>query len=391
LKQVFLRYDDKSDTLKRSTSFVIDTLPNITPFHDPWEAYEDIKEFGKPTLTNIEFTTTTLCNMRCEHCAVGYTLQPKDPEPLPLSLLIQRLEEIPNLKAFSITGGEPMLSMKSVDHYVVPLLKYAHERGVRTQINSNLTMDLKRYEKIIPYLDVLHISHNYGSVEDFAEIGFAVMNRKPSFEQRAALFNRMVENAKALTSQGVLVSAETMINKRTLPHLEQIHNQIVEMGCQRHEVHPMYPSDFASNLEVASLKEIRSGIERLLNVKDKKVWMLFGTLPFYPCSQNEEDLLLQQRLFSEENVTVRNDPDGRSRLNVNIFDGNIIVTDFGDTPPLGNVKTTALADAYTTWMKSDLATSLNCHCASVKCLGPNVLVKDAYYPNVDFTKRKTNI
>ncbi len=370
---------------------MIDIYPKITPSYDPWEAYEDIKEFGKLQLTNIEFTTTTLCNMRCEHCAVGYTLQPKDPVPLPLDLLIKRLEEIPTLRSFSITGGEPMLSMYSVDHYVVPLLKYAHERGVRTQINSNLTLDLKRYEKIIPYLDVLHISHNYGSVDDFAEIGFAVMDRKPSFAQREKLFNRMVENAKILTSRGVIVSAETMINKRTLPHLEKIHNQIVEMGCQRHEVHPMYPSDFASQLEVASLAEIRSGIHRLLDSRNKNIWMLFGTLPFYPCSENMEDLLLQKRLMAELNVTVRNDPDGRSRLNVNIFDGNIIVTDFGDTPALGNIRNTKLEDAYATWMNSDLANSLNCHCPSVNCLGPNVLVKEAYYKDLDFTKRKSNI
>jgi radical SAM/CxCxxxxC motif protein YfkAB len=370
---------------------VIDIYPKITPSHDPWEAYEDIKEFGKLALTNIEFTTTTLCNMRCEHCAVGYTLTSKDPDPLPINLLIKRLDEIPTLRAFSITGGEPMLSKQSVEQYVVPLLKYAHERGVRTQINSNLTLDLKRYEQIIPYLDVLHISHNYGSVEDFAEIGFAVMDRKPSFDQRAKLFNRMIENAKALTSQGVIVSAETMLNKRTLPHLEKIHEQIVEMGCQRHEVHPMYPSDFASHLEVASLEEIRSGIHRLLDVRNQDVWMLFGTLPFYPCSEETDDLLLQKRLYSAKNVTVRNDPDGRSRLNVNIFDGNIIVTDFGDTPPLGNIKTTTLQEAYSTWMGSDLAKSLNCHCPSVKCLGPNVLVKDAYYQGIDFTKRKSNL
>lgn len=43
----------------------------ITPQNDPWEAYEDLQLFGQSTLTNIEFTTTTLCNMRCEHCAVG--------------------------------------------------------------------------------------------------------------------------------------------------------------------------------------------------------------------------------------------------------------------------------------------------------------------------------
>ncbi|WP_257348320.1 radical SAM/CxCxxxxC motif protein YfkAB [Pseudalkalibacillus decolorationis] len=366
-------------------------LPNITPNNDPWEAYLDVEEHGRMVLSNIEFTTTTLCNMRCEHCAVGYTLQPKDPNALPLDLMLRRLEEVPQLRALSITGGEPMLSMKSVKEYVVPLLRYAHERGVRTQINSNLTLDLKRYELITPYLDVLHISHNYGSIEDFNEIGFAMMEKKPAVQQRENYFKRMVENAQALTSAGVIVSAETMLNKRTLPHLGGIHKQIVEMGCQRHEVHPMYPSAFASGLEVVTLPEIREGIHRLLNERDPNVWMLFGTLPFYPCSNQPEDLDLLRRLYQEKNVTVRNDPDGRSRINVNIFDGNVIVTDFGDAPPLGNLQTDSLQEVYDRWMNSDLAGSVSCHCPAVKCLGPNLLVKNAYYPDEDFTKKSTNI
>lgn len=77
---------------------------------DPWESYLNMKEFGEYRLTNIEFTTTYLCNMRCEHCAVGFTLQPRDPGALPVQLFIEKLEEIPHLRAMSITGGEPMLS-----------------------------------------------------------------------------------------------------------------------------------------------------------------------------------------------------------------------------------------------------------------------------------------
>jgi radical SAM/CxCxxxxC motif protein YfkAB len=367
-------------------------LKNITPSHDPWEAYLDIEQYGKPQLTNIELTTTTLCNMRCEHCAVGYTLQPKDPHALPLDLLIQRLEEIPTLRSLSITGGEPMLSLSSVKDYVVPLLRYAHERGVRTQINSNLTLDLDRYGLIVPYLDVLHISHNWGTVDDFVEGGFARMERKPAYDQREKYFKRMIENSRELVKAGVMVSAETMLNKRTLPYLEKIHRQIVdEMLCQRHEIHPMYPSDFASNLETLSLNEIREAIHHLLDVRDEKVWMLFGTLPFYACNSEQEDLTLLQRLYKSKNVTVRNDPDGRSRLNVNIFNGDIIVTDFGDTPPLGNIQTTNLLHAYETWQSSALAKELSCHCPAVACLGPNILVKNNYYPDVDFTKLKTRI
>ena len=360
-------------------------LQRITPSYDPWEAYLDIEKHGKLTLSNIEFTTTTLCNMRCAHCAVGYTLQTKDPVALPIDLILKRLDEIPELKTLSITGGEPMMSKKSVREYVLPILKYAHERGVRTQMNSNLTIDGERYMEIAPYLDVLHISHNWGTIDEFVETGFAMMERKPTFEQRAALFQRMIDNSRMLAENGVMVSAETMLNKKTLPYLEHIHHQIVhEMKCARHEVHPMYPSDFASALTSLSLQETRDAIHHLLDIREEDTWMLFGTLPFYPCSMDEEDQKLQKRLREAKNVTVRNDPDGRSRLNINIFTGEVIVTDFGDAPTLGNIKNDALPAIFDKWLESDLSKELNCHCPAVKCLGPNVLVKNMYYKDHEF-------
>ncbi len=363
----------------------MNTLKEISPSYDPWEAYLDIEKHGQMTLSNIEFTTTNLCNMRCAHCAVGYTLQTKDPDALPIELILQRLDEIPHLQTLSITGGEPMMSKKSIQNYVLPLLKYAHERGVRTQMNSNLTMEGARYLKIAPYLDVLHISHNWGTIEEFVETGFAMMDRKPTVEQRAALFQRMIDNSKMLAENGVMVSAETMLNKKTLPYLDHIHRQIVEeMKCARHEIHPMYPSDFASALSSLSLEETREAIHQILDNRDENTWMLFGTLPFYPCSSNEEDQKLLTRLREAKNVTLRNDPDGRSRLNINIFSGDVIVTDFGDTPALGNIQTDSLPAVFDKWLATDLAKSLNCHCPAVKCLGPNVLVKNMYYEEEAF-------
>ncbi|MGD6846087.1 radical SAM/CxCxxxxC motif protein YfkAB [Rossellomorea aquimaris] len=372
----------KTDTLSKKMS--ID--------HDPWEAYLDVDEHGDITLSNIEFTTTTLCNMRCEHCAVGYTLSPKDPSALPIELILQKLDEIKTLRSLSITGGEPMMSKKSVENYVLPLLKYAHSRGVHTQINSNLTLDLDRYLLIAPYLDVLHISHNWGTIDEFIDVGFANMERKPTREQRQKLFDRMIENSRALSKRGVLVSAETMLNKNTLPYLEKIHRQVVdEMMCGRHEIHPMYPSDFASSLETLSLEETREAIRNILSFRDENVWMLFGTLPFYPCSSSQEDLDFLKELYAAKNVSVRNDPDGRSRLNVNIFTGDVIVTDFGDTPPLGNIAKDTLPAIFEKWKQQPLAKELNCHCRVARCLGPNVLVKSMYYEDVDFSKREAKI
>ena len=370
----------------------LSTLKQMTPAYDPWEAYLDIQEHGKLTLSSIEFTTTYLCNMRCEHCAVGDMLQHKDPVALPIELLISRLDEIPDLRSFSITGGEPMFSKKSVEEYVLPLLQYTHKRGIRSQMNSNLTMPLDRYMTIAPYLDVLHISHNWGTVDDFVDGGFANMERKPPRERRAQQFERMIENSRALAEAGVMISAETMLNKRTVPHLEHIHNQVInEMKCARHEIHPMYPSAFAANLEILSLDETRKAIHKLLDYRDEDVWMLFGTLPFYPCSDNEEDLALLKRIYNGKNISVRNDPDGRSRLNVNIFTGDVIVTDFSNTPSMGNIQTAPLTNMLDRWLERPLAQTINCHCPAVNCLGPNLLVKDAYYPEMDFTKRKSNI
>ncbi|GAB3046796.1 radical SAM/CxCxxxxC motif protein YfkAB [Virgibacillus ainsalahensis] len=364
---------------------------SMTPANDPWEAYRDVEEHGEMTLSNIEFTTTNMCNMRCAHCAVGYTLQPSDPDALPMDLLIKRLDEVVHLRTLSITGGEPMMNKKSVRNYVLPLLEYAHSRGVKTQMNSNLTLPYNRYEQITPFLDVLHISHNWGTVEEFAETGFARMERKPSLENRKKYFDRLVENSQRLSDEGVMVSAETMLNKRTFPYLEEIHDHVNEMGCARHEIHPMYPVDFASNLETLTLDEMRTGIERLLDYRNQEMWMLFGTLPFYACSSSEEALNLLKRLYKEKNISLRNDPDGRSRLNVNIFTGDIIVTDFADESSLGNIQTGALPEAYSRWLESKTAKSLNCHCSAVKCLGPNVLVKNAYYPDIDFGKREAKI
>ncbi len=218
------------------------------------------------------------------------------------------------------------------------------------------------------------------------------MDKKPDYQQREKYFTRMIENSRELVKAGVMVSAETMLNKRTLPYLEKIHRQIIdEMHCQRHEVHPMYPSDFASSLESLTLEEIQGAIHHLLDIRDDDVWMLFGTLPFYACSNKLEDLNLLKRLYASKNVTVRNDPDGRSRLNVNIFNGDIIVTDFGDTPPLGNIQDTRLEDAYQTWQDSEIARELNCHCPAVSCLGPNILVKNSYYQETDFSKLQHNV
>lgn len=363
-------------------------LTPITPEYDPWDPIRSIRLHGEHRLTSIELTVTNLCNMRCEHCAVGESLTMTEGPRIPLSTILKRLDEVEDLQTISITGGEPSYHEHTVREYILPILRYARERGVRTQINSNVTLDLSRYELMAPYLDVMHISFNYLSADDFYEVGFARTDRRISRDTAVKLYDRMMSNAAALSKGGMFVSAESMINYRTHEKLPQIHELIREMGCKRHEVHPMYPSAFASGLPVLKLVHTREAIHRLLDHRDKELWMLFGTLPFYACSSHEEDLAIVSRLRSEPNVTVRNDPDGRNRLNVNLFTGDVFVTDFSDVPALGNVDMDRLDQVYARWKKHPLNGSVNCYCPAAACCGPNLLVADTYYKDVDFTMRR---
>jgi radical SAM/CxCxxxxC motif protein YfkAB len=98
-----------------------------------------------------------------------------------------------------------------------------------------------------------------------------------------------------------------------------------------------------------------------------------------------------ERMYKSKNVTVRNDPNGRSQLNVNIFKGEIIVTDFGDIPELGNIQSTSLQEAYENWKSSKAAKAVSCHCPEVSCLGPNILVMNSYYQNKVFINQKAKI
>ncbi|WP_079908369.1 radical SAM/CxCxxxxC motif protein YfkAB [Paenibacillus sp. 32352] len=363
-------------------------LPDITPENDPWDPIRSLHKYGKHVLTSVELTVTNLCNMRCEHCAVGEMLTMTEGPRIPVDQVLRRLEQVEHLETISITGGEPSYHEATVRDYIVPILKYARERGVRSQINSNLTLDLSRYEMLAPYLDVMHISFNYLNADDFHQVGFVRTDRTVTRSTAAKMYERMVENTMELSRGGMFVSAESMINYRTHEKLSDIHKLIVEMGCRRHEVHPMYPSSFASNLPVLSLEHFRKAIHKLLDTRDRNLWMLFGTLPYYACSTREEDQRMIRRLREEPNVTVRNDPDGRNRLNVNLFTGDVYVTDFSDVPALGNIHRDTLEQVFQRWEDHPLNHSVNCHCPAAQCCGPNLLVVDTYYKDIDFKQRK---
>ena len=68
--------------------------PVLSPAYDPWDPILSLQQHGRHELTSVELTVTHLCNMRCEHCAVGDGLTMTEAPHLPLDLLFRRLDEV---------------------------------------------------------------------------------------------------------------------------------------------------------------------------------------------------------------------------------------------------------------------------------------------------------
>ncbi|WP_187820804.1 radical SAM/CxCxxxxC motif protein YfkAB [Pasteuria penetrans] len=359
---------------------------------DPWDPLPVRLSEGRYVLTSVEITVTQLCNLRCAHCAVGESLSVHEQPALPLEDLLRALDGVDSLTTLSLTGGEPCASPRTVEQWVRPLLRYARERGLSTQINTNLTLPSSRYEASwLSDVDILHISYNAWDVDSFFRMAFAHAPQG-TMVAAARFWDRLHGNARTLSSAGAFLSAETFISPLTSPHLEALHRGVADLGCSRHEIHPLYPSDFARGEDLLDISAYRGAVERLLSVRDPRVWMLFGTLPIFPCSEEMADRELWVRLHHTPGVTVRQDPDGRNRLNLNPFDGKVRLTDFGQASGsvLGDWREEGLPSIFQRWLASKEANSCHCFCPLVRCSGPNHLVLEAYYRGWDFQQRKAN-
>src|SRR5690606_15975016 len=98
-----------------------------------------------------------------------------------------------------------------------------------------------------------------------------------------------------------------------------------------------------------------------------------------------------RRLHATPNTTVRNDPDGRNRLNISSLDGGVHIQDFADEGRLGSIQETSLEEIWQTWLTSESARRIHCACPQARCLGPNLIVAESYYPEVDWQQRRATI
>lgn len=360
----------------------------ISIAYDPLDPIHSVTNKGSYQLTNIEVAITNRCNLRCEHCGVGNLLSEKETRDISLQALINRLDEISTLKTLNITGGEPFSDLNTIQDYVVPLLKYAKLRGLITQMNSNLTLDIDRYLPVIDLIDVVHISFNYTKYEDFYQIAFAKKNSTINYDSGKKLYENLCNNTRNLAERGVFITAETVISNQRLDSLSKIHSIVADLGVKRHELQTLFLSGFTSSSQIPSKIQIIHAIDNLIKDLDPNVWLLIGCLPVYECSPEQSEREFLKKLKNISNISIRNCPDGRNRLNVNAVSGEVYATDLANVSCIGNISCDNLVELHDDWQHSEIYKKYSCLCIDKSCTGPCMAVAKMYYPENYFKDRK---
>jgi radical SAM protein with 4Fe4S-binding SPASM domain len=126
-------------------------------------------ELVPPLPASLQVEVTSACNLRCAMCLVRY----RPPVnrlagAMPLAMLRGLLDDLPGLRELTLQGlGEPLLAPD-----LLPMVRYARQRGVRVGFNSNATLLNRRRaaELVDSGLDWLHVSVDGADAATFEAI-----------------------------------------------------------------------------------------------------------------------------------------------------------------------------------------------------------------------------
>lgn len=115
------------------------------------ELSEKAENITTNVLKTLHVDITMACNERCIHCYLPNTVKNKAAE-LPFDLFCRLVEEFVELggKEITLSGGEPLLHDD-----IIPMLLYCHEKGLRINLFSNLTLLSDQYIDVLKKINVV--------------------------------------------------------------------------------------------------------------------------------------------------------------------------------------------------------------------------------------------
>jgi MoaA/NifB/PqqE/SkfB family radical SAM enzyme len=146
----------QSLTRRFKTSFR--ELSTVAPSFKPWKAYANWARANYELLTRpgevrarplkLTIDPTNVCQLRCPLCPTGYQVQDRERGHASLHVFEHLMQEIGDYLFFIdfYNWGEPLLSPQITD-----LIRLAHDRGIVTNISTNLSLRLseERIQRIV--------------------------------------------------------------------------------------------------------------------------------------------------------------------------------------------------------------------------------------------------
>jgi MoaA/NifB/PqqE/SkfB family radical SAM enzyme len=170
-------------------------------------------------LSSIAITTTTRCDLKCQHCLRGF---PKDRHDFPVELLDKLLTEAMPFGPHHVglTGGEPHLHPQFV-HMVETIVRYGytwHFTSNGQNTNSYLPLMQQTREQFG------HVNLSIDGIN--AETHDLIRNKKGAFKN-------VIEAARIYVKEGFRVQANMVLNQKNKDQLQRFISLGEELGLTR--------------------------------------------------------------------------------------------------------------------------------------------------------------
>jgi sulfatase maturation enzyme AslB (radical SAM superfamily) len=172
------------------------------------------------------------CNLRCRHCYSSSG--PWVADTTDLEVLRRTVADACGLgyDVLAVSGGEPLLFRG-----LLPLLRHAHELGMRTAVTTNgLLLTERRLSELVGLVDVLAIS----------------LDGRPDTHDwirgDGRAFAQMSSRLPAVRDSGIAFAFITTLTMHNAHELEFVFEQAAEYGAALVQVHPLEPDGAGADL-----------------------------------------------------------------------------------------------------------------------------------------------
>lgn len=277
---------------------------------------------------DVQIELTSSCNHKCRHC-YNFWKHLTQTKPENTFLSIEQLERIfeqlgnESIISSTITGGEPFISPE----IVFRALERSRELGIKTDINSNLTLvdkeiisRLSRFENLSILTSLLSFDEN---THDF------MTAKKGSFK-------RVVKNIKLCIEKGIKISINMVLCKENLKHIYKTAEFAKSMGvrtfCATRAVPPLGSRNFESY--AISTEDLLDSLDSLIRI-EQELGMHTEILGCYPkCTllprKEYRKFFSRICVAGKTTVTIGSDGSVRPCSHSDTSYGNIIKEDLRD-------------------------------------------------------------